>query len=184
MHVRVSGAASGEVDFLSSPEMENIQTMWNDVTSFFSPADTLPWTDEKTIQACERDMLDPGQTAAARDNLMKLAWALVHSRREADVVRGIAMLDEQQRGVTNTKDRHEVLYLKAVGCYRAGDLQQARQLVEEALKLSPSSHQCACLKKCIESKIASDGVIGVGIAAGAVAVIGAVAAAAIAGGRR
>ncbi|CAI5979166.1 unnamed protein product, partial [Closterium sp. NIES-65] len=141
--------------FLSSPEMENIQTMWNDVTSFFSPADTLPWTDEKTIQACERDMLDPGQTAAARDNLMKLAWALVHSRREADVVRGIAMLDEQQRGVTNTKDRHEVLYLKAVGCYRAGDLQQARQLVEEALKLSPSSHQGACLKKCIESKIAS-----------------------------
>ncbi|CAI7834189.1 unnamed protein product [Closterium sp. NIES-53] len=56
--------------------MENIQSMWKDVTSFFTPADTLPWTDEKTIQACERDMLDPGQTAAARDNLMKLAWAL------------------------------------------------------------------------------------------------------------
>ncbi|CAI7869350.1 unnamed protein product [Closterium sp. NIES-54] len=64
------------IPLISSPDMENIQSMWKDVTSFFTPADTLPWTDEKTIQACERDMLDPGQTAAARDNLMKLAWAL------------------------------------------------------------------------------------------------------------
>ncbi|GJP44989.1 hypothetical protein CLOM_g4378 [Closterium sp. NIES-68] len=161
--------------------MANIHSLWNDVTSFFSPADTLPWTDEKTIQACERDVLDPGQAAASRDNLMKLAWALVHSRREADVVRGIAMLDEQLRAATDPQQRHEALYLKAVGCYRAGDLQRARQLVEDALKISPTSHQAARLKTCIESKIASDGVIGVGIAASAVAVIGAVAVAAIAG---
>ena len=56
-----------------------------------TPPVTYP-TPPHSPQACERDVLDAGQQAALRENLIKLAWALVHSRRQPDVRRGLAIL--------------------------------------------------------------------------------------------
>lgn len=58
---------------------------------FLAMPSSLHW------QACERDVVDPGQAAAKEENLSKLAWALVHSRRESDVLRGVAMLEGEAR---------------------------------------------------------------------------------------
>lgn len=136
------------------------------LASLFGADDTLPWTDAKLIALCEKEAGEaPGGPGSREqgDALMKLAWALVHSTRAPDVQRGIAIL-EGQINSRNAAQR-EVLYLLGVGYYRAGDYARSRRVVEQAIQVAPDSRQAHSLKKMVEDKIQSEGVIGVGIAA-------------------
>lgn len=164
--------------------IDRMESLWQSVTDFFSPGDSLPWTDSQAIQACELDLNDRGQEKSRDDNVMKLSWALVHSKRESDVRRGIAMLEDQLRSQKQPDRVREVLYLLAVAWFRAGDYSRSLKLVEESLQENPNFRQGTSLKAMVEKKISSDGMIGIGIAAGATAVLVAGLAAAAAGGRR
>jgi hypothetical protein len=44
-------------------------------------------------QGCEREFADASTEGQRNDSLMRLSWALVHSRQTDDVNRGISMLE-------------------------------------------------------------------------------------------
>eukprot|EP00271_Cylindrocystis_brebissonii_P010272 TRINITY_DN26419_c0_g1_i1.p1 TRINITY_DN26419_c0_g1~~TRINITY_DN26419_c0_g1_i1.p1 ORF type:complete len:163 (+),score=37.45 TRINITY_DN26419_c0_g1_i1:307-795(+) len=155
------------------------------VSAFFSGKDTLPWTEAGTIERCEQEVSgkEPG-ISNPNESIMRLAWALVHSRRTPDVQRGIAMLEAQLGQKRQAEEQRETLYLIAVGYFRLGDFTRSRTVVEQALAIDPKFRQAASLKALVEEKIKTDGVIGIGIAAGAAALLAGGIAVLAAAGRR
>jgi fission 1 protein len=158
----------------------------NKIEGFFTGGDSLPWTDSEMIASCELEASGEKAAVSGDNNasMMRLAWALVHSRNASDVQRGIAMLEASLAGVGAPTQKREVLYLLAVGQFRAGEYARSRRLVDQALSISPDFRQASSLKKMVEDKIAKDGLVGVGLAAAAVGVVASGIAAAVIGGRR
>ncbi|KZV56482.1 mitochondrial fission 1 protein A-like [Dorcoceras hygrometricum] len=147
---------------------------FDSVGNLFTGGDHLPWCDPDVTAGCEREVAEAEKNASDEqrsESIMRLSWALVHSRRPDDVQRGIAMLEASlPRSKIPLKVREE-LYLLAVGLYRSGDYTRSRQLVERALEIAPDWRQALTLKKAIEDKITKDGMIGIGIAATAVGLL-------------
>ncbi|XP_073290684.1 mitochondrial fission 1 protein A-like [Primulina huaijiensis] len=144
------------------------------VGNFFTGGDHLPWCDPDVIAGCEREVAEAekGTSDELRsESIMRLSWALVHSKRAEDVQRGIAMLEASLPRLNSPLKVREEIYLLAVGFYRSGDYSRSRQLVERALEIAPDWRQASTLKKAIEDKITKDGVIGIGIAATAVGLL-------------
>lgn len=145
------------------------------IGSFFGSGDNLPWTDADIIANCEREALGDGAGLSKdtdnSDSIMRLSWALVHSRRPADVQRGIAMLEAALDTDCEPSQKREILYLLAVGHYRAEDYPRSRQFIDQALQISPDFRQALTLRKVVEEKITKDGVIGIGIAVTAVGLV-------------
>lgn len=126
------------------------------------------------VQGCEREVAEAEKGSSddlKSECIMRLSWALVHSRRPEDIQRGIAMLEASLGGSSSPLQMREKLYLLAVGYYRSGDFPRSRQLVDRCLEIAPDWRQALTLKKTIEEKITKDGVIGIGIAATAVGVL-------------
>ncbi|GAB2210106.1 hypothetical protein Droror1_Dr00015360 [Drosera rotundifolia] len=113
--------------------------------------------------------------------IMRLSWALVHSRLPEDVHRGIAMLEASLANASNSPlQKREKLHLLAVGYYRSCNYLRSRQLVEQCLEIEPDWRPALTLKKTVEDQIAKDGVIGIGLTVTAVGVLIAGSAAALA----
>ncbi|CAN6444111.1 unnamed protein product [Victoria cruziana] len=146
-----------------------IGKFFESVGSFFTGGDQLPWTDRTIIAGCEQEVAEEGPGGASaknkNDSIMRLSWALVHSRQPEDVQRGIAMLEAAVDNANSPLERREKLYLLAVGYFRSGDYSRSRNLLEQSLEISPDFRQAQSLKKVVEDRIAKDGVIGIGIAA-------------------
>ncbi|XP_031381808.1 mitochondrial fission 1 protein A-like isoform X2 [Punica granatum] len=146
-----------------------IGQFFNSVGSFFKGDDRIPWCDPDIILGCERDVAEAangGSDELKSESIMRLSWALVHSRREEDVQRGIAMLEASLTNSSTTLQQREKLYLLAVGYYRSGEYSKSWQLVQRCLEIAPDWRQALTLKKAVE-----DGVIGIGIAATAVGLV-------------
>ncbi|KAJ9548077.1 hypothetical protein OSB04_020620 [Centaurea solstitialis] len=144
------------------------------VTSIFSGGDQLPWCSRDVIAGCEKEVTEAANDSsdeAKNESIMRLSWALVHSRQSDDVQRGIAMLEASVDNTSSPLKRREKQYLIAVGYYRSGDFARSRQLLEQCLEIAPDWRQALSLKKAIEDRITKDGVIGIGITAAAVALI-------------
>jgi mitochondrial fission 1 protein len=45
------------------------------------------------MQGCEKEVHEAATEDQKKDSVMRLSWALVHSKDQADVNRGIAMLE-------------------------------------------------------------------------------------------
>ncbi|XP_042490964.1 mitochondrial fission 1 protein A-like [Macadamia integrifolia] len=150
---------------------------FDSVGAFFSGGDQIPWCDRDIIAGCEREAAEANGVSAEHmsESIMRLSWALVHSRQPEDIQRGIAMLEASLAGSNTPPQKREKLYLLAVGYYRSGDYSRSRQLVERCLEIAPDWRQALTLKKAIEDRISKDGVIGIGIAATAVGAVGLVA---------
>lgn len=124
------------------------------------------------MQGCEREVreaTDAGSEDLKKECLMRLSWALVHSRQTEDVQRGIAMLEGsnthilfcENHGLKYWLFKHEIdklvvvaaslensapplqdrekLYLLAVGYYRSGDYSKSRQLVDRCIEVLSTS---------------------------------------------
>ena len=144
------------------------------VGQFFSGKDHLPYCDSDVVAGCEREVLEAEKQSSQeymQDCLLRLSWALVHSKHPQDVHRGIAMLEASLPATKDPLQQREKLYLLAVGYYRNADYSRSRDLVDRCLALAPDWRQAVTLKKTIEDKITKDGVIGLGIAATAVGLI-------------
>ncbi|KAF2308191.1 hypothetical protein GH714_036576 [Hevea brasiliensis] len=151
-----------------------IRGFFDSVGSFFSGGDQIPWCDHDIILGCEREAVeaDKGDSDELKsDSIMRLSWALVHSKRSEDVQRGIAMLEASLANVSSPMQQREKVYLLAVGYYRSGEFSRSRQLVDQCLEVAPDWRQALVLKKTIEDRIARDGVIGIGITATAVGLL-------------
>ncbi|XWS59038.1 hypothetical protein CRYUN_Cryun08bG0086400 [Craigia yunnanensis] len=144
------------------------------VGSFFGGGDQIPWCDRDVIAGCEREVADAAKGDSEElksESIMRLSWALVHSRQPEDVQRGIAMLEASLANSSSPLQQREKLYLLAVGYHRTGENSRSRQLVEQCLEIAPDWRQALALKKAVEDRIAKDGVIGIGITATAVGLI-------------
>ncbi|KAJ4845982.1 Mitochondrial fission 1 protein A [Turnera subulata] len=153
------------------------------VTTFFTGGDQIPWCDRDVVAGCEQEVMEAEKGTnddLKKECIMRLSWALVHSRQPEDVNRGIAMLAASLDNTTSPLKRREKLYLLGVGYYRNGDYSRSRELVEQCLEIEPDWRQAQSLKKAIEDKIKKDGVIGIGIAASAIGLFAAGIAAAVA----
>lgn len=117
------------------------------------------------------DAANGGSEEHKSECIMRLSWALVHSRQAEDIQRGIAMLEASLTSSSSPLQKKEKLYLLAVGYYRSGEYGKSRQLVEQCLEIAPDFRQALTLKKTVEDRIAKDGVIGIGITATAVGLI-------------
>ncbi|XP_002529168.2 mitochondrial fission 1 protein A [Ricinus communis] len=160
-----------------------ISKFFDSVGSFFTGGDQIPWCDHDIILGCEREVAEAAKGESEElknESIMRLSWALVHSKRPEDVQRGIAMLEASLGNSSSPLQQREKVYLLAVGYYRSGDYSRSRQLVEQCLAVAPDWRQALVLKKTIEDRIAKDGVIGIGITATAVGLIAGGIAAAIA----
>ncbi|KAK6936950.1 Fis1, N-terminal tetratricopeptide repeat, partial [Dillenia turbinata] len=151
-----------------------IGRFFESVGTFFSGGDQIPWCDRDIVAGCEREVAEAakGESEELKSEcIMRLSWALVHSRQPEDVQRGIAMLEASLANTASPLQKREKMYLLAVGYYRSGDYTRSRQLVEKCLEIAPDWRQAQTLKKTIEDHITKDGVIGIGIAATAVGLL-------------
>ncbi|XP_010453307.1 PREDICTED: mitochondrial fission 1 protein B [Camelina sativa] len=167
-----------------------IGKVFGSVSDFLSGAasgssDEFPLCDTDIISGCEKELAeaqkaqDEGRT---KECIMRLSWALVHSKMPGDIQRGVAMIEASVVNDTSAMKLREKLYLLAVGYYRSGDYSRSRDCIERCLEVEPESGQAQTLKKAIEDRIVKDGVIGVGIAVTAVGLVAGIAAAFIRSG--
>ncbi|KAJ6316792.1 hypothetical protein OIU78_019968 [Salix suchowensis] len=73
-----------------------IREVFESVGSFFTGDDHIPWCDRDIINGCEREVAEAAEGDSKElktDSIMRLSWALVHSKQPEDVQRGIAMLE-------------------------------------------------------------------------------------------
>ncbi|KAL8265603.1 hypothetical protein R6Q59_002947 [Mikania micrantha] len=151
-----------------------IGKLFDSIGTFFSGTDNIPWCDSDIVLGFEREV---AQAENGSDDehksacLLRLSWALVHSKRPEDVQRGIAMLEGSLPRTSDPLQMREKMYLLAVGYYRSGDYSRSRHLVDRCLEIAPDWRQAITLKKSIEDHIKKDGVIGIGIAATAVGLV-------------
>ncbi|GMH00005.1 hypothetical protein Nepgr_001844 [Nepenthes gracilis] len=90
--------------------------------------DAVGWRSNSMVRSyinagCERDVAEANKGSSDEvksECIMRLSWALVHSRQPEDVQRGIAMLEASLSSSTNPLQVRERLYLLAVGYYREG----------------------------------------------------------------
>ncbi|XP_062215569.1 mitochondrial fission 1 protein A-like [Phragmites australis] len=142
------------------------------VGSIFRGGDTLPWCDRDIIAGCEREVAESANEEQKNESLMRLSWALVHSRQPEDVNRGIGMLQASLDKSSSPLQTREKLYLLAVGHYRTGDYTRSRQLLERCLEIQPDWRQALTLQRLVEDKTKRDGMIGMAIITGAFGVVG------------
>ncbi|XP_009121852.1 mitochondrial fission 1 protein B [Brassica rapa] len=162
-----------------------IGKVFDSVSTFFSgvasgSSDEFPLCDTDIISGCEKELAEAqkGQDEGfKKESIMRLSWALVHSKMPADIQRGIAMLEGSVVSDTSPVTLREKLYLLAIGYYRSGDFSRSRDYIERCLEVEPEWRQAQTLKTAIEDRIVKDGVIGVGIAVTAVGIVAGIAAA-------
>ena len=64
----------------------------------------------------------------------------------------------------------EALYYLAVGSYKVGEYSNARRYCDALLKSEPDNSQARALKEMVDDKVTQDGLIGLGVAGGLLAV--------------
>ncbi|GFQ08202.1 mitochondrial fission 1 protein a [Phtheirospermum japonicum] len=151
-----------------------INDFFDSVSTFFGGGDHIPWSTPDVILRCEREVAEARKEESedkANESIMRLSWALVHSRKPEDVQRGIAMLEASLTNTNSPLQKREKLYLLAVGFYRSGDFSRSRQLLDQCLEIAPNWRQALSLKKTVEDRVTKDGVIGIGLTATAVGLI-------------
>ena len=85
--------------------------------------------------------------------------------------RALNILRDLKEAELMAAKKHEVLYIMGVAHFRLGRYVQARYRAKAALELVPDMRQAVALKERAEDEMATEGLIGLGIATG-VAVLG------------
>jgi fission 1 protein len=96
------------------------------------------------------------------------AWGLIKSDRVGEQQLGIKILTEVFRDAPQR--RRECLYYLSVGSYKLGDYTNARKYADILLDLEPNNPQVSHLRQAIEDKLASEGLLGIAIVGGVLAV--------------
>lgn len=96
------------------------------------------------------------------------AWGLIKSTNHRQVQQGIDILVEVYK--EDTSMRRECLYYLSLGSYKVGDYTNSRRYIDKLLQVEPENSQAKGLKESVEDKITTDGLIGLGIGAGVLAV--------------
>ncbi|GAA5807776.1 hypothetical protein MFLAVUS_001155 [Mucor flavus] len=96
------------------------------------------------------------------------AWGLIKSSKSDHIELGIKLLTEIYTDAPER--RRECLYFLAIGNFKIKNYSEARRFNEQLLKLEPRNDQATSLKQMIDEKVSTEGVIGLAIVSGVVAV--------------
>ncbi|KAL6613802.1 hypothetical protein ACP70R_036072 [Stipagrostis hirtigluma subsp. patula] len=159
------------------PRLRSVATMdakigsfFDAVGAFFSGGDNVPWCDPDVIAGCEREVAEAATEEQEKESIMRLSWALVHSRDQDHVNRGIGMLQARCR-----QGRSCTCW--PLGTTGTATTPGAGSSWTTVSRIQPDWGQALSLKRTVEDKIAKDGVIGIGIATTAVGLLFGIAAA-------
>ncbi|OMJ10590.1 Mitochondria fission 1 protein [Smittium culicis] len=101
------------------------------------------------------------------------AWGLVKSKSPRDQQLGVDLL--QEIFIEYPERQRECLYYISLGHYKLSNYNEATRFNNALLTIEPENKQAVSLQKLIDEKCASEGLLGMAIAGGAVAAIGAIA---------
>ncbi|CAI5760130.1 unnamed protein product [Candida verbasci] len=121
-------------------------------------------SDQLRILKNQLDSENP-QTSQTKFNY---AWGLIKSNNHKYQQNGIAILIELHK-LEPTMQR-EILYYLSLGSFKLGDYSNAKRYIETLIKREPDNLQAKHLLNEINDKITQDGLMGLGITAGAIAV--------------
>lgn len=96
------------------------------------------------------------------------AWGLLKSDRVPDQRKALELLSSVYRDAPSL--RREALYYMALGSVKLGEFANARKYADSLLDKEPDNTQFKALKQAIEDQVTQDGLIGLGIAGGVLAV--------------
>ncbi|XP_026417726.1 mitochondrial fission 1 protein A-like isoform X2 [Papaver somniferum] len=123
------------------------------------------------ILDCERDIAEAGDDApdeVKNENIIKLSWALVHTRQPEDVQRGIALLDasletgglrELTRSRPSQLQIRDMLYIRSLGHYINRDFMKSMNDVCQCLD-APGFWQGWYLRRTLLNRTETDGLLG------------------------
>ncbi|ORX89529.1 mitochondria fission 1 protein [Basidiobolus meristosporus CBS 931.73] len=112
------------------------------------------------------------QDATSVQKKFNFAWGLIKSRKHGQQLEGTHLLGEIYN--TEPSRRIECLYYLSIGYYKQGNYTEARRFVRTLLDSQPGNRQAQELSETIDSQIAKEGIIGIGIVGTAIAVGGAI----------
>lgn len=96
------------------------------------------------------------------------AWGLIKSRNTRQQQQGIVILRRLYKDVPSM--RRECLYYLSLSCFKLGEYGNAKQYVDVMLKEEPHNAQALTLRQAIDDKVTREGLIGLGLAGGALAI--------------
>ncbi|KPI34659.1 Mitochondria fission 1 protein [Cyphellophora attinorum] len=98
------------------------------------------------------------------------AWGLIKSHKREEQQLGVQLLSDIFK--TTPERRRECLYYLALGNYKLGNYAEARRYNDLLLEKEPGNLQASSLRQLIDDKVSKEGLMGMAIVGGAVAVAG------------
>ncbi|KAJ2328192.1 mitochondrial membrane protein [Coemansia sp. RSA 2681] len=103
------------------------------------------------------------------------AWGLIKSSTKREQQLGVRLMQEIYQ--EHAERQRECVYYLAIGNYKLGEYANARVFVEQLLALEPENAQAKCLRELIDDRVSREGLIGLALSGGALALVGIAAAA-------
>ncbi|CAB4412705.1 mitochondrial fission 1 protein [Rhizophagus irregularis] len=113
----------------------------------------------------ERENVDGEATTQTKFNY---AWGLIKGRKATDQQFGVRLLTEIYNDIPER--RRECLYYLALGNYKLGNYKDAKSYNDLLIDKEPKNLQAQSLRDLIEQKVKSEGMMGMMITGGIVAV--------------
>lgn len=101
-------------------------------------------------------------------SLFNYAWGLLKTDSHRMQKQALEILATLYRDVPSL--RRELLYYLALGSVKIGEFSNARRYADSLLEKEPDNAQFKALKQAIDDQVTQDGLIGLGIAGGVLAV--------------
>lgn len=114
-----------------------------------------------------KNQVESEQPNPSPSSLFNYAWGLIKTKGYKYNEQGVEIL--QQLYQSEPEIRKDCLYYLSMGMLKLGDYASARQYIEELLKIEPDNSQGKAMKSVIEDKITREGLTGLGIAGGVLA---------------
>lgn len=114
-----------------------------------------------------KNQLDAENPPSAQ-SLFNYAWGLLKTTSLAKQKKALDMLAVLYRDAPSL--RREALYYLALGSVKVGEYANARRYAESLVEKEPDNAQFKALKQAIDDRVTQDGLIGLGIAGGVLAV--------------
>ncbi|KAI5950107.1 FIS1 [Candida jiufengensis] len=115
-----------------------------------------------------RNQLESEEPKPSPQTRFNYAWGLIKSNSHKQQREGLEILTSLYK--TETSMRREILYYLSLVSFKIGDYTNAKRYIEALLKIEPHNSQASQLKENIEEKITQEGLIGIGIAGGVLAI--------------
>ncbi|KAI5958168.1 hypothetical protein CANMA_004322 [Candida margitis] len=115
-----------------------------------------------------RNQLKAEEPKPSPQTQFNYAWGLIKSPTRKHQQEAVVILTKLYK--TEPSMRREVLYYLSLGSFKLGDYTNAKRYVETLLKSEPENQQALGLLENIEDKVTQEGLIGIGVAGGVLAV--------------